>query len=341
MTDERAMTRRALLSATAGATAAGTAGCAVVTTPADVAASGESLGNFGYAVSAAWLDEHDEYLPIDARSRELFRLERIYGARHVPTEAITARRETPEGLVPDAGAIADAFADAGVGRDDDVVVYGASVGSRVTRTVFALEHLGHEGDVRVLNGGFEAWNGRIGTGAARPRSASYDPAPRDDAVVTRTWIAERLGSFNADGGPGLVDVRAPDAYLAKEGARDPALARHGHLPGAMDVHWFGNVDGRRFREPGQLAELYFSAAGIAEDWTVVVYGTENVNPTHTYVTLKALGVEDVRLYDGGFAEWTNVPGAERGRYPVETKTRAVVETEGELDSGSGGFSCTG
>ena len=55
-----------------------------------------------------------------------------------------------------------------------------------------------------------------------------------------------------------------------------------------------------------------------------------------HATGKAVGAEvhagpetvasDVRLYDGGFEEWANVPVGLRGRCPVKTKTITVVET---------------
>ncbi|WP_297888891.1 rhodanese-like domain-containing protein, partial [uncultured Halorubrum sp.] len=75
--------------------------------------------------------------------------------------------------------------------------------------------------------------------------------------------------------------------------------------------------------------------------TVVVYGDDNVDPTSTWLTLRAIGFEDVRVYDGGFGEWANAD--DRGRHPVETATNVVVETEGSVggDDSSGDFSCTG
>jgi 3-mercaptopyruvate sulfurtransferase SseA len=142
----------------------------------------------------------------------------------------------------------------------------------------------------------------------------------------------------------LVDVRPPEAYL---GARQAAAlvasnARHGHLPGAVNVRWIGNIDGRELVEPGTLAELYFSRAGLPQSDPTVVYGQGNVNPTNTWLVLRALGAEDVRLYEGGFGEWANVDAERRGRFPVETKTSTVIETTGSVDAGGdGGFSCTG
>lgn len=344
MPDGAALTRRALLAAAGSAAATGSAGCAGVTTPADLARAQGGVDRLGYVVDAAWLVDHrEEVVVLDARSPDLFREERIYGARCVDFSAVTSQRATADGLVPDASTIADAFAAVGVRPDDDVVVYGSSVGARATRIVFALQHLGHRGDVAVLVGGFEAWPGRIGTGDRQPTRAAYEPERRADTVVTRSWIADRLGSFN-DGGPSLIDVRAPEAYLGARGsaAIDPGNARHGHLPGAVDVHWVGNVQGRTFAKPADLAGLYFSGAGVSEDGTTVVYGASNVNATNTFLVLQALGVPDVRLYDGGFEEWANLPTAQHDAHPVETKTKAVIESSGSVGgSGSGDFSCTG
>lgn len=343
-TDGSSVTRRALLAATS-ATAASSAGCAVITTPEDLASGTSIRGNVGYFAGVDWLlDNREGVVLLDARSGEKYRTERIYGARPAPFEELTARKTTERGAVPDVETLAEALGSVGVQSGDDVVVYGSSVGSRVTRVVFALEHLGHEGDVRILNGGYPAWTGRVGTGRRTVESASYDPGRRDGTVVTQDWLSERLGSFNTGSGPHLVDVRPPEAYLAARGADAlvESNARHGHLPGAVEVDWVGNVAGRTLADPGDLFDLYGNRAGLSEDRPVVVYGQENVDPTNTWAVLRALGFTDVRLYDGGFAEWANVAESRRGDYPVETKTHAVVETDGEVGGGDGGgFSCTG
>jgi thiosulfate/3-mercaptopyruvate sulfurtransferase len=339
--DGDSVTRRALLAA-AGTGIAATAGCAGVYTPADAAESVAISGNVGYFAGPTQL-QTDDAVFLDARTRDQFRTERIYGARLAPVEALSAQTESEEGLVPDADALAAAFGNVGLSGDEDVVVYGSSVGSRVTRVAFALEYLGHGGDVTVLNGGLDTWTGRVGTGRRNAPATDYDADPQSALVATRDWVAERVGTFNDDG-PGLVDVRPPEAYLAAKGSSELVASndRQGHVPGAIDVHWLGNVAGRTLTDPGTLASLYFGAAGLDMDEPIVVYGQENVNPTNTWLALRALGATDVRLYDGGFAEWANVPAAHRGRYPVETKTTTVVETAGSVGgSDGGGFSCTG
>ena len=337
------LTRRSLLAAAAAGGVASTAGCSGVTTPSDVAAAATVEGNVDYFRGPAQVDPGESTF-VDARSMAQYRADHVYGARHAPIGTLETRQASDDGFVPDAEGLASALGSIGIAPDDDVVVYGSSVGARVSRVVFALEYLGHQGSIAVLNGGYEAWSGRVGVGRRRPDPVDYDPDPRTDLVVTREWLADRLGTFNADGGPGMVDVRPPETYL---GARQAAAlvasnARHGHLPGAVNVRWIGNIDGRELVEPGTLAELYFSRAGLPQSDTTVVYGQGNVNPTNTWLVLRALGAEDVRLYEGGFGEWANVDPDRRGRFPVETKTSTVIETAGSVDSGGdGGFSCTG
>lgn len=336
------VTRRSLMAAAAGAGIASTAGCAGITTPADVADAASVGGNVAYFRGPGQLDSGSTVF-LDARGVEQFRREHVYGARRVPVDDLTTRTESEAGLVPDADALAATLGSLGLTVDADVVVYGSSVGSRVSRVVFALEYLGHEGEISVLNGGFEAWNGRVGVGSRSPTPATYEGSPREELIVTRDWLADRVGTFN-EKGPGLVDVRPPEAYLAARKAIElvDANDRHGHLPGAVDVHWVGNVDGRGLTEPGTLAGLYFDAAGVEQAGPTVVYGQGNVDPTHTWLVLRALRAEDVRLYDGGFQEWTNVPAELRGRCPVETKTTTIVETTGSVGGDDdGGFSCTG
>ena len=346
-TDQPSRTRRTLLKAAAGAGAAastGAAGCVSITTPADVAASSDLGGNIGYFVGPSTLAQRrEEVVALDARSREAYREQRVYGARHVPLEDFTATRDTPAGSVPDTASIAAALGQLGVSPQDDVVVYGSSVGSRVTRTAFALEACGHAGEVMLLNGGFDAWNGRVGTGSSPTRTpVSHDGTARQDLWVTAEWLTDQIGEFNADG-PGLVDVRQPDTYLGATSSETPPTAtdRQGHLPGAINVHWLGNVAGRQLPDPGELYTLYTSQAELDTDRPVVVYGGENVDPTSTWLVLRAIGFDDVRLYDGGFSEWANLD--DRGRFPVETATQVVIETDGEVGGGTDGgdFSCTG
>lgn len=343
MDDNSRQTRRSLLAA-ASTTAVGLAGCAQITTPADLALRTDPGHHVEYFVGVDWARERrGDLVVLDARQERLFREARIYGARRVPFEGITARRETDEGIEPDTDTIAETVGELGLDEESDVLVYGDSVGARVTRTVFALHAIGHEGEVHILNGGFDAWTGRVGTGTApSPTAITYDATPDSSRWVTREWVADHLEQSSDAPEIGIVDVRVPEAYIAATGSPDldPDHERPGHIPGAVNVHWWGNIDRGSLNDPGELYQLYSRQAELSEDHSIVVYGDDNVEPTQTWATLRAIGFSDVRIYEGGYGDWSNVDG-DRGRYPVETGTQAVIDTDGQVGTGDGGdFTCS-
>ncbi len=334
------ISRRALLKAASTSSALGFAGCInQIRTPADVADTGVMAQNIGYFVDPSWaLERFGELEFIDARRRSDFRAERIYGAVRPDFDKLTAKKEINSGVLPDSDKISGGFSDVLLDSGDDVVVYGSSVGSRVTRVVFALEYLGHSGEIYVLNGGFDAWNGRIGTGIKMSgEQSSYHPSINNDLVATREWISENaLGNDSVS----IIDARSERAYLGNSDSGD-VYDRPGHIPGAMNIFWHGNIKGRLLQDASHLGGIYIGSAGLSQDGKVVVYCREGVNSTNTYVVLKALGFEDVMLYEGGFIDWSNVDEGERDIYPVETKSNAIIEVEGEVGGGGGTFTCSG
>ena len=108
------VTRRSLLAA-AGAGVASTAGCSGISTPADVSGAASISGNVGYFRGPEQLTAESAVF-LDARSREQFRQEHVYGARRVPIESVTAQTEGESGLVPSAEPLASALGSHGLTR---------------------------------------------------------------------------------------------------------------------------------------------------------------------------------------------------------------------------------
>ncbi|TLG04723.1 sulfurtransferase [Nocardia cyriacigeorgica] len=213
----------------------------------------------------------------------------------------------------------------GIEREDTVVVYGDRGNAQAAHTLWVLTLFGHE-DVRLLDGGREAWIGEErDTTFEPPRLApSGYPAVRRDDSTDRAFRSEVLSHL----GKPLVDVRSPEEYTGEAcTAADDLALRAGHIPTAVNIPWTEalNSDGR-FRPRADLDALYGELT--AED-ALIVYSRVGERSSHTWFVLKyLLGFDSVRNYDGSWTEWGNsvrmpiARGSEPGSAPAGAGRRA-------------------
>ncbi len=184
----------------------------------------------------------------------------------------------------------------GVERGDTVVVYDGGTFFAV-RIWWVLHQLGHE-DVRILNGGLEAWiaDGKevqSGVSTPSPSSTQYVGEPDESAVAQ---IAE-VESALEQGETSFVDARSAGEYA------------DGHIPGAVNIPFTDNAEAsgpKYWKSPVELRDMYVSA-GALPDAPVIPYCTTGVRSAATYFTLLQLGYSEVSLFTGSFEEWSSDP----------------------------------
>jgi thiosulfate/3-mercaptopyruvate sulfurtransferase len=122
---------------------------------------------------------------------------------------------------------------------------------------------------------------------------------RPEILATTEWLAENLGRFG---------IRVLDLRWRPDGSA-PALYASGHIPGASLVDWRVDLidDGENGEtillvSPDRMAALA-SRAGITDDTTVVVYDdTQGLFASRAWWSLRAYGLESVRVLDGGYPD---------------------------------------
>ena len=247
-----------------------------------------------------------------ARERAHYDAGHLPGARFVGWGEITATRGgVPNELAPVAD-LQKLFERLGVGDDARIVLYGDGAGLSAARAYFTLDYLGHGVRAALLDGGLEKWKteGRaVSNERVEPKPLPFTPRVRASAVtnldVVRdlSWTATNVDAPNAV----LIDARPADEYTGvKPGDGVP---RGGHIPGASNVFWMGNVVSKEnpsLRPAAELRRMY-EDAGAAGGRTVVAYCRTGGQASHAYFTLKYLGY-DVVMYDGSFFEWSNTAG---------------------------------
>jgi thiosulfate/3-mercaptopyruvate sulfurtransferase len=253
-------------------------------------------------VDTAWLEERlgdPRVQVIDTRSSG-YETSRIPGAiRLTPGDLSTTIEGVGGQLMPAVQAQPELRA-AGLQNEAVAVVYGRSPEYDPARIVWALRYYGHE-DVRYLDGGFDAWvdaGGELDSEPPDVPPTEYTIVSVDeDLRVEADWVLLQLGDEPYDmPAIQLIDARSSGEYGS------------GHIPSAQSVDWALNLDSGFLRSESELEALY---EGLDPTTTTVAYCASGRRGSFAWLTLTALGYEDVRLYDGSWNEWGS------GDFPVE------------------------
>ncbi|HTF39861.1 MAG TPA: sulfurtransferase [Propionibacteriaceae bacterium] len=212
--------------------------------------------------------------------------------------------------LPTVAIFEDAMRSIGVCQDSLVVAHDAANSQAAARLWWLLTDAGH-GDVKVLDGGFAAWRaaGLPAVSGPNVRAARGDfiAHPGQRPQLTATEISARLGRPDA---PTLIDVRTSERYAGENEPLDPVA---GHIPGAINLPWAGNVraDGR-FRPPAEIARRYAEACGNRNE---VLYCGSGITAAHSLLSLESAGLGAAALYPGSWSDWITDPGR-----PIATGT---------------------
>lgn len=176
-----------------------------------------------------------------------------------------------------------------------MIAYDDTNGAPAARLVWMLRALGH--DAAVLNGGLAAWDGALVT-------QNEQPAPGD--VPVREWPESRLATADevAAGGALVIDARAAERY---RGESEPIDPRAGHIPGAVNLPFSGNLDEHGHFLPPEELHRRFEAAGAHEDRETIVYCGSGVTATHDLLALESAGFARVKLFPGSWSQWSADP----------------------------------
>lgn len=215
----------------------------------------------------------------------------------------------------------------GISRDDTVVIYGDKSNWWAAYALWVFTLFGHP-DVRLLNGGRDAWlgEGRDTTLEVPDRTTTgYPVVARNDAPI-RAYRDDVLAALSDSGGSvTLIDVRSPQEYTGERTHMpdypEEGALRGGHIPTAVSVPWAKAADDTgRFRSRAELDEIY---SFVSADPPTIAYCRIGERSSHTWFVLThLLGIPGVRNYDGSWTEWGNtvrvpvVDGDQPGSVPA-------------------------
>lgn len=231
---------------------------------------------------------------------------RAYAGGHIPgalfvsvEEELAAPRAPGSGRhpLPSPEAFARLLGSWGFTDRSRVVVYDQGSGAWAARLWWMLRARGH-GDVQVLDGGWEAWLAGGGeVTVARPRPTPTEVQPRQ---WTGVMDSDEVAGALKRGEILLVDARAPERYAGRNESIDPVA---GHVPGAANMPFNGNLAGGRWLSADALRERWRPLIDRAAGHPVVAMCGSGITACHNLLALELAGHRDTRLYSGSWSGW--------------------------------------
>lgn len=174
-----------------------------------------------------------------------------------------------------------------------MVIYDDMGGLNAARLFWELERIGHP-EVSVLDGGLVAWilkGGKVDNKSVIHPPTNYRLGGGGRANEARLHEVRKASEKGAGQ---LLDVRNAEEY-----AGDPKEPRTGHVPRARHWPWDQAVDfaGGFVRRDRQTLLQSFKEAGVGgRKAPIIVYCRSGRRAAQTYLTLRDLGYENVKIY---------------------------------------------
>ncbi|MBT4492636.1 MAG: sulfurtransferase [Gammaproteobacteria bacterium] len=227
-----------------------------------------------------------------------------YDEGHVPGAAflnqVAQLSDTSSALgftrLPDSLLI-QAFADAGINADCEVVFYSSGLTMWATRAWWLLHYCGHQ-RVAILDGGIEAWK-EAGLGCS-VESNTYASENWTSSVLPHRFVDQSdVVSAIDDARICTVNALSPEVYA---GTGNHHYGRRGHIPNSVNVFYNSMLEDGKFRAPAVIRES-LATAGLLDDRRIITYCGGGISATIDSFACLLLGKEDVAVYDGSMSEW--------------------------------------
>ncbi len=238
-----------------------------------------------------------------------------YDAGHLPNavllryDCLVEMRPPVLGLLPDEEKLSALFSALGLSRHSHVVAYDQDAGAAACRLLWTLGVIGHRG-FSLLDGGYASW---VADGLPterqphQPEPTIYNARIGSHGIRSKEQILEKLNDPNVV----LLDSRSASEFTGEE----PLAARGGHIPGAVHLDWIEATDPTRNHQllDEHTLRMKYQSLGVVPEKEIIAYCQTHRRSSHTCITLKSLGYENVHGYAGSWSQWGNCEDV-----PIET-----------------------
>jgi thiosulfate/3-mercaptopyruvate sulfurtransferase len=262
----------------------------------------ERLNDPGMVVLDATLPPVGITPPIDTYAQ--------YLAKHIPSavffdiEELSDHSTPLPHMLPTPEAFSRSMSALGVGDQMSIVIYEQEGVFSAPRAWWMLRTFGAQ-NVYILDGGLRAWiEARLPThtGHVDRASAIFQARLDADAVKDFAQIKQVIAKHAQ-----ILDARSSGRFTGGLPEPRPGISS-GHMPGATSVPFTELLEDGRLKPVEELRE-YFTAKGVNMEQPITTSCGSGVTAAIISLGLTIAGAEQVRLYDGSWAEYAQRPEA--------------------------------
>jgi thiosulfate/3-mercaptopyruvate sulfurtransferase len=193
----------------------------------------------------------------------------------------------------------------GLNNNSRVVIYDDGNHLSAARLFYALDYYGFS-NTTLLHGGLQSWLAHelpLGSDFTVHQPGNFNFEVQDAVFCDFEYVVEAANSPDKI----VFDVRSSDEYTGE----DRRAEQGGHIQNAVNLEW-NNVlqqEGVPYFLPANEIQQKYTDLGITPDKEVIPHCHTNVRGSHAYFTLRLMGYDSVRPYEGSWSEYGNRPDA--------------------------------
>ncbi len=231
---------------------------------------------------------------IDARSFTEYSQGHIPGAINLDLFAFHWIDTTKDGMDAFHKQSRQIFSFCGINNQKKIVFYDNQSGMLAARGVWLLLYFSHP-SVMMLDGGINKWNSEnlpLETRSNKPIPVNFDGKINPNLITGFEYIQNNIEKLI------IIDSRSKEEF---DGTIVRA-AQSGHIPHAKNIDYNLNIsDDGTFKKNKELQNLY----SFPKEREVITYCHGAYRAANTFLALKKLGFEKVKVYLGSWGEWGN------------------------------------
>ena len=241
-------------------------------------------------ISYKWLAEHykdEDVVILDSRSLVAYSYGHIPNSQSLGIDKIIKTSEFGAHLVIESGEASSLFGSIGIDESKTVIIYGDYMDPSAARIAWTLLYFGHE-KTKILDIGFQTWQTKgldITREIIKLTPSTFVSKINPTIRIEAEELQEKLDTIV------IIDTRSPQEFLA------------GRIPNARLFPFTDGVgEGTIFKQKDELVQI-FNENEIPKGKELVCYCAHGHRASNVFMQLRIAGYENVKLYDGSFADW--------------------------------------